>query len=266
MKKFFFNLYFWPAFLATTIIGLCLLPIIVLVNLIVLGRSCSKALRLAIRVYGYILVCIIPFRAPVKVIGHVDSIPTPCIIVANHNSAIDPYLFGAIPIENCFITSWPFKIPIYGPLMKLAGYINIEDGWENMRSECIERLSSGSSITIWPEGHRSRNGSMGRFRKGAFQLAVETGYPIQPVCIVGSGHIMFPGERTLTPGKVMLVLLDPLYPDTDNPDHAASIQKLRKEVIISIENCLTENNNYHRTTINRSFEKGSPISTKAMER
>ncbi len=168
-------------------------------------------------------------------------------MVANHNSAIDPYLFGAIPIENCFVTSWPFKIPVYGPLMKLAGYINIADGWENIFKQCTNRLNDGVSITIWPEGHRSRNGEMSRFRKGAFQLAVKSGYPIQPVCIMGSADIMSPGDRFFSPGRVKLILLDPLYPDTGTKNQKSAISQLRKRTIETLQHCLKKDQDWETT-------------------
>lgn len=238
MKKILLNLYLWPAFAILTIIGLILLPVILLVNML-MGRTLGSALRLAIRFYGWVLVCKIPFMAPPRIFGQLEDIPGPSIFVANHCSAIDPYLFGAIPGESCFVTSWPFKIPIYSPLMKLAGYINIADGWENIRKQCAKMLDEKVSIIIWPEGHRSRDGTMGRFRKGAFQLAVETGYPIQPVCIIGSGDILQPGEKLFSPGRVKLVILEPIYPSGEG-DAQLRIFELRRRSFAAIESCLFE--------------------------
>jgi len=243
LKQLLLNFYYWPAFLLITCVGLTLLPFILIVNTVVLKRGLSQSLRLAIRFYGWVLVCLVTFMAPVKVIGDTRTIPKPSIIVANHNSAIDPFLFGAIPTENCFVTSWPFKIPIYGMLMRWAGYIDIADGWKNIRNQCIDRLTAGSSITIWPEGHRSRDGRLGRFRKGAFQLAVETGYPIQPICIIGSADIMSPGERVLSPGRVKIIILDPLFPDKDIPDLQTSTSQLCQQCVDAIELCLKEHHN-----------------------
>ncbi|MEA3547567.1 MAG: lysophospholipid acyltransferase family protein [Thermodesulfobacteriota bacterium] len=217
-----------------------MLPWIILINVFILGRSLGSALRRAIRFYGWILVCVIPFMAPVTVENKAEKIHFPAILVANHNSAIDPYLFGALSTENCFVTSWPFAIPIYGLLMRFAGYINAEDGWDEIRTKGEVLLNSGSSLTIWPEGHRSRDGRLGRFRKGAFALAVETGYPVVPVCILGSGGVLSPGQRFLSPGQVKLILHDPVYPDT-HADKQQSITALRDNVFHIIEKTLQEN-------------------------
>jgi 1-acyl-sn-glycerol-3-phosphate acyltransferase len=257
LKKLLLNLYFWPAFIVVTLVGLVFLPVILLINFVCYKRGPAKALRLAIRFYGWILVCLVPFMSPVRVVGNISNIPTPSILVANHNSAIDPYLFGAIAIENCFLTSWPFKIPLYGPLMKLAGYINTNDGWEKIRSQCAARLAEGSCVTIWPEGHRSRNGLMGRFRKGAFQLAVETGFPIQPICIFGSADILPPGQRFLSPGKAQLVLLDPLLPEKNGQDPQVAVTELRSNTMRAIQNCLNDSRNH---------DTGAPYLPKAVDK
>lgn len=262
MKKLLLNLYFWPAFILTTVIGLILLPIMLLLNALFWRKSTGKILRLCFHLYGIVLVRFIPFMAPVQAEGNVTTIPRPCILTANHSSAIDPYLYGAITIEICFITSWPFRIPIYGPLMKIAGYINTNDGWETIRQQATAMLEQGASITIWPEGHRSRDGHLRRFRKGAFQLAVETGFPIQPVCIIGSADIMSPGERLLSPGRVKLVFLDPLFPEKNSESAEAaeaSVMELRRKTFEAIQNCLDKHRNTHEITSSNSSSNDSHL-------
>ncbi|MEN8140734.1 MAG: lysophospholipid acyltransferase family protein [Thermodesulfobacteriota bacterium] len=243
MRKLFFNLYFWLAFSVVTLAGVTLIPVIVLVTAFIPGRSSGSATRRAIRLYGWVLVCIVPFGALVRVEKKGRKLHCPAIFVANHNSAIDPYLFGALPIENCFITSWPFKIPIYGPLMRLAGYINAEEGWTMLREKGEKRLAGGTSLTIWPEGHRSRNGRLGRFKKGAFALAVQTGYPVVPVSILGSGTVLSPGERLLNPGRVKLIIHEPVYP-ASHGDEQQRVSALRNEVRQIIEKSLRANHHF----------------------
>lgn len=203
------------------------------------GRSAASALRNAIRLYGWVLTTKVPITAPVEVEYACTDLPAVSIFVANHNSAIDPYLFGTIPVENGFVTSWPFKIPIYGFFMRLAGYADATKGWEKVREQCKNLLALGSSVTIWPEGHRSRDRSLGRFRNGAFSLSVETGYPIVPVCILGSGTVLPPGTRLMKPGEVRLVVLPPVFPEVES-DAGEAVRKLRQAVRDMMEQVLLE--------------------------
>lgn len=251
MKKFLLNLYFWPVFIFITLVGLVLLPFILLVNFIYCRRSVASGLRRAIRVYGWYLVRLVPFFAPIKVEYDCGEIPTPAIFVANHNSAIDPYLFGAIAVENGFVTSWPFRIPVYNILMRYAGYANTDDGWDEVKKKSRDMFSQGSCVTIWPEGHRSRDGKVGRFKNGAFSLAMETGVPIIPVCILGSGEVMAPGNRLLSPARVKLIVLEAVYPDTERND-PEGVMELRCRVRSMIEQRLDDSGHFNRPSSARS--------------
>ena len=247
LRKLLFNFYFWPVFILVTLLGLSILPVILLVNIIFFSRTLGSGLRRAIRFYGWVLVCLVPFLSPVKVEYRTALLPSGVIFVANHNSAIDPYLFGAIITENGFVTSWPFKIPMYALFMRLAEYVNSGDGWDEMCGQCKKLFEAGSSITIFPEGHRSRDGRLGRFKNGAFALAVQTGYPIVPVCIMGSGAVLSPGKKLLTPGKIKLLVLDPVYPGNDDITEETAIKELRASVYSTMEETLAENGHFQQS-------------------
>jgi 1-acyl-sn-glycerol-3-phosphate acyltransferase len=243
LLKLVWNVYFWLVFIPFTLAGLVILPFFLLADMIFAGRTAASSLRCAIRLYGWVLTRIVPITAPVKVEYEGAGLPPVSIFVANHNSAIDPYLFGAIPVENGFVTTWPFKIPVYGLFMRLAGYVDARFGWDQVLSQCCQLLDSGSSVTIWPEGHRSRDQNLGRFRNGAFSLAVETGFPVVPVCILGAGGVLPPGSWLMTPGRVRLIVLEPFYADT-GVDSSESVRALRHQVRSKMEQVLRENNHF----------------------
>lgn len=239
MKRLIFNSYFWLAFVMVSILFFILLPWYLLFCVGFLRHTLDKAIRWAICFYGWVLVKMVPFLAPVKVESRAGKTSLPAILVANHNSAIDPYLFGALLINTGFVTTWPFKIPIYGLCMRLAGYINANDGWEKVCQKSAKLLQSGASIIIWPEGRRSRDGRLGRFKNGAFALAVNTGYPLLPICIIGSEKFLPPGKRVFNPSRIKLVLLDPVFPDMQN-DQNQEIIRLRNTTREIIEKTLAE--------------------------
>ncbi len=248
--KLLFNVYLWVAFTVLTILGLTLLPFILLVNVVFYSRTLATGIRLSIRFYGWVLVSLVPFLEPVTVEWETEELPSTSILVANHNSAIDPYLFGALALHNSFITTWPFKIPIYGGLMRLAGYVDAGEGWKKVHKKCDDLLSAGCCVTLWPEGHRSRDGKLGRFKNGAFVLAAETGYPVVPVCILGSARVLPPGKMVLTPGKIRLVVLDPIYPGTGTSKEEI-VRQMRTRTQKTIETALRENGHFKESSVER---------------
>ena len=233
LKKLLLNLYFWPTFALVTLLCLPLLFLVSIFSALSVPRSTARVLRKGIRLYGWLLVRVVPFMAPVRVEDLSGGLKLPVIFIANHYSSIDPYLFGMLPFENAFVTSWPFRIPIFNWGMRLAGYINTKDGWQAMKEQGGKLLSSGCSIIIWPEGHRSRDGRLTRFKNGAFRLACSTGTPIVPVCILGTDRVMPPGSRLLTPGRVKMILLPPIVPSRhrDDPDCIRTLKDQAREDI-----------------------------------
>lgn len=242
MRKLIFTLYFWLMFIFITLLGLILLPTYLLINIVFLKRTVDFTIRRGICIYGWVLIKIVPFLAPVKVESRFKKLPHPAIFVPNHNSAIDPYLFGALLIDVCFVTTWAFKIPVYSFFMRIAKYINANEGWERLYQNSVNILDSGASLIIWPEGHRSRDGQLGRFKNGAFAISVKTGYPLLPVCIIGSGEFLPPGKLLMSPCCVKMIILDPIYPQMQN-DQEQEIIRLRNEVEAVIRRTLQEEKN-----------------------
>ena len=65
-------------------------------------------------------------------------------------------------------------------------------------------MSRGLSLIVFPEGTRSRDGRVARFKGGSFYLALEAGLPIVPLSVIGSRHVMLKGRLATYPGRVGL--------------------------------------------------------------
>lgn len=80
-----------------------------------------------------------------------------------------------------------------------------------MMERCVERLSRGTSVIVFPEGTRTRTGEIGRFKDGAFLVAKSAGVGIQPVVIDGTWSLM-KGWRVRMPHTFRVRVLDPIPP------------------------------------------------------
>lgn len=237
MKKFLLNIYLWPMFAIINLMSyVVILPLILLINAVLVRRPIDVVLRKSVRIYGWVLVRVIPFMAPIKVEDRSGGFATPVIFAANHYSSVDPYLFGLLPYEMAFVTSWPFRIPFYNWVMRLAHYIDATEGWDEVEKQGSKLLDRGCSLILWPEGHRSRDGKLRRFKNGAFHLACRSGYPVVPVCIVGTFKLLPPGKRLITPASVKMIILPPILPEgTDTSAQQVKILKDRVKKAIASE-------------------------------
>lgn len=119
----------------------------------------------------------------------------PYVIVVNHQSLVDllAMCFLHHPVKYLGKQS-VFDVPVFGWALRVAGEIPVERGSRTSGSRARERISAwlerGVSVAIFPEGTRSDDGSMGRFKLGAFELAIATGRPIVPVVLAGARDLL----------------------------------------------------------------------------
>jgi 1-acyl-sn-glycerol-3-phosphate acyltransferase len=137
------------------------------------------------------------------------------VFVANHQSIYDiPILFWSLPYQLRIIAKESLgHFPFLGWHLRRTGHMLV-DRRRPARSKIFDwaaRLtSSGLSLIVFPEGTRSRDGSVGRFKGGSFYLALEAGLPIVPLSVVGSRHIMLKGRLATYPGTVRLIVHEPI--------------------------------------------------------
>ena len=138
------------------------------------------------------------------------------VIVPNHQTYADPILV-TIPIRRpIYYMAWDRLFDIRGlnwMIRRLRAFpVQIESRDPRAAREAVRLLQAGEAVMIFPEGSRSLDGRIGRFKPGAFRLAVSVGVPILPVTIVG-GHASWPPGRTLPHPASMTITYHPLvYP------------------------------------------------------
>jgi 1-acyl-sn-glycerol-3-phosphate acyltransferase len=164
------------------------------------------------------------------------------IVMANHSSNLDPpvlipLLPGRVVI---YLKASLMKIPVLGYAMRLAGFIPVlRDGSvesAKVASAAAERaLEQGSCLVLFPEGTRSRDGSLLPFKRGPFILAMQSGAPVVPVSIVGATRLLPKGRLLLKAGTISVTFHPPLRP-ANFPDK----EELMEAVRSAIESGLSE--------------------------
>lgn len=150
-----------------------------------------------------------------EVIGR-ENIPTqPAVILSNHQSTWETiflyHLFRpAVPILKKEL----LDIPLWGWALRLQKPIAIDrskprEASKSMSLQGSERLQAGLSIFVFPEGTRSRAGTVGRFSRGGAQLAAASGVPVVPV-LHNAGYCWPAGTWRKKSGKVRLIIGQPI--------------------------------------------------------
>lgn len=76
---------------------------------------------------------------------------------------------------------------------------------------CVDVLRSGNAFGIYPEGTRSPDGRLYKFRTGVARIAMRTGAPVVPVGLVGTNRVQPPGSRLWRYARVGVHFGTPMY-------------------------------------------------------
>ncbi|MBS1792162.1 MAG: 1-acyl-sn-glycerol-3-phosphate acyltransferase [Acidobacteria bacterium] len=135
--------------------------------------------------------------------------------ICNHVDLWDAFIiYSAIPqFVRGLEHESHFKIPAYGWMMRRFGNVPVPpEGnlakYKQMMKLTKERLESGVSLIVFAEGSRTRDGLVHEFNPGAFRMAVQYGYPIAPMSIVGAYEFSRKSDWKLFPSKITVYLHD----------------------------------------------------------
>src|SRR3982751_6605352 len=138
------------------------------------------------------------------------------VFLSTHQSYMDiPAMLGYLPAQLRIAAKKSlFRIPFMGWHLTRAGHIPIDRSSTQNAVASMQRAASylrnGICAFIFPEGTRSRDGYLHKFKKGGFKLAIQAGAPIIPIAIIGSRQILPPGESVFRPGTMDMSIHEPL--------------------------------------------------------
>jgi|HubBroStandDraft_6_1064221.scaffolds.fasta_scaffold32372_2 putative phosphoserine phosphatase/1-acylglycerol-3-phosphate O-acyltransferase len=165
----------------------------------------------------------------------------PAVFVFNHQSSMDVPIVANLVRRD--LTAVAKKEASRDPRFAILGHVArvayVDRGNSQQAraalAPAVDRLREGISLAIAPEGTRSVTPRLGRFRKGAFHVAMQAGVPIVPIVIRNAGDVMWRGSLLVRPGTVDITVLPPIptrdWRVEDLPGHVADLERRYRETL-----------------------------------
>ncbi|MBA3498817.1 MAG: 1-acyl-sn-glycerol-3-phosphate acyltransferase [Myxococcota bacterium] len=164
------------------------------------------------------------------------------VYMSNHQSHLDiPMLYATLPSTTIRMLAKKelFRIPVWGRGLRAAEFIEVDRGNHSRAMKSIDYAAKlvrdGVSIYLAPEGTRSRDGKIGKLKKGGFHLALGTGAPIVPVAIRGTIDILPRGSRVMQTGRRVDVAIGGPIP-VEGRDLESLMAEVREFLVKNVEN------------------------------
>jgi 1-acyl-sn-glycerol-3-phosphate acyltransferase len=138
------------------------------------------------------------------------------VVVSNHQSQYDILLlYGWLGVDFKWVMKQDLRrVPFLGFACEKIGHIFIDRANHAAAMASLEaakgKIRGGTSVVFFPEGTRSRSGELGRFKKGAFRMAIDLGLPVLPVSILGTRAILPTRSLDIFPGRACLLIHPPI--------------------------------------------------------
>jgi 1-acyl-sn-glycerol-3-phosphate acyltransferase len=136
------------------------------------------------------------------------------VFASNHQSIYDiPIVFSSLPLQLRIIAKDSLgNFPFLGWHLRRTGHLLVDR--TNPGAGILKKMSrligGAQSLIVFPEGTRSVDGGVARFKGGIFLLAIDAGLPVVPISIARSRFVMLKGRLMTCPGDVTLTIHDPI--------------------------------------------------------
>jgi 1-acyl-sn-glycerol-3-phosphate acyltransferase len=198
------------------------------------------------RMWSWLILATTGVDVAVEGLGHVTQGET-YVFISNHQSIYDiPVIFASLPFQLRIIAKESLgRFPFLGWHLVRAGHLLVDRSNPD-RSGILNRwrrlVADRLSLIIFPEGTRSPDGTVGRFKGGSFLLALEAGLTIVPLSVSGTIHVMKKNRLMTCPGQVTLVVHEPVpiarmeHPTTaDARQLAERIEQIVRSAVENLE-------------------------------
>ena len=179
---------------------------------------------------------------PIKVTGQENVDPKQSyVFVANHQSFLDVFaVYGWLPNNFKWLMKKEIrKVPFVGTACAVAGHIFVDRSNPRAALQSMDHIKKelvdGISTVIFPEGTRTKTGEMGRFKQGAFKIAMDMGLPVVPLSLGGFFKAMPSGQAFANPrARASLHIGKPIDISQFN-DINEAMEYLRNEIANGIQ-------------------------------
>ena len=160
------------------------------------------------------------------------------ILAANHMSNWDPPLLASFLIRPVTYMAKQelFEIPVFGAAIRACNAFPVKRGAADRGAikAALQALKQGRCLGLFPEGTRSKDGTIGAFKAGALQLAIEAGVPVLPVAIEGAGSVLPPSGFSVRPGQIVVRFGDPIETTGMTPQDRNALARQARDAVLAL--------------------------------
>ena len=191
------------------------------------GHRCARS-------WAWLIVKTTGVRVRVAGLEHVDPSRS-YVVAANHQSIYDiPILFTVLPLQLRIVAKDSLgRIPFLGWHLQRTGHLLIDR--KHPGAGILKRMAAlvraARSLIVFPEGTRSADGRVGRFKGGIFLLAIDSSLPVLPISVARSRFVMAKGRLMVCPEEVAVTVHAPMATTGISREQAREFAEQVREVV-----------------------------------
>lgn len=201
-------------------------------------RIADKFIFVFTKFWGWAIVSTTGAKVNVSGRENIPKTRTICCI-ANHQSLFDiPLLIGWLGIPLGFIAKKELKkIPVLNGWISIIHSAFIDRSNSRSAIESINKgadnIRKGHPLVIFPEGTRSKSGTIAEFKAGSLKLPLSAEAVILPVTIKGT-RMIYEANSHIRKSQINLIIHKAIYPEDAVYSDKSSLTKHLQQIISSV--------------------------------